>query len=80
MSTVAEFINQALAMPAPDRARIAQALLDSLPHPPRFVCSEAELGKMLQSRIEAVQSGVEQSLDSGEALRRAREAVRQVRP
>lgn len=80
MSTVAEVINQALAMPASDGARIAQALLDSLPHPPRFVGSEAELGTILQSRIEAAQSGVEQTLDSGEALRRAREAVRQVRP
>ena len=62
MSTVAEILGHAMALPPADRASIAQ-----------------ELATELNRRIEETTSGEAPTFDAADTMRRAREAVRQVR-
>jgi len=80
VSTASEILDHALALPPAERASIAHTLIASLPSPPNFFASEHELAQELERRIEAKMSGTEPRFEAAETMRRAREAVRQVRP
>jgi len=75
----AEILEQALALPANDRASLVQVLIQSLPEAPRIFSTEDELADELERRIEETQSGAAPTFDASETMRRAREAVKQVR-
>jgi putative addiction module component (TIGR02574 family) len=79
MSTVSEILTDALTLPPEDRAAVAQSLLRSLPAGPQEFRTPAELSAELHRRLEALASGKATTLDAETTLRRARDAVRQVR-
>ena len=79
MSTVAEVLSDAMSLPPHERAAVAQSLLRSLPPGPQVFHSESQLARELQSRVDAISDGGVTTLPAEATLRRAREAVRQVR-
>ena len=79
MSTVTEILSHAMALPAPDRATIAQSLIRSLPPGPRVFRTEEELSTELQARLGDIESGHAAARDAALTLERAREAVQRVR-
>ena len=79
MSTVAEILGHAMALPPEDRASIAQSLIHSLPGSPRVFATPQELAEELNRRIEETTTGRAPTFDAADTMRRAREAVRQVR-
>jgi len=76
----AEILEQALTLSEYDRARLVHSLIQSFPPSPRVFASEQELGQELQRRIEETKSGAAPTLDAADTMRRAREAIKQVRP
>ena len=80
MSSVAEILEHALALPENDRASLVHSLIQSLPVSPRGFSSERGLGDELQRRIQETKSGVAPTFDAADTMRRAREAIKQVRP
>jgi putative addiction module component (TIGR02574 family) len=75
----AEILEQALALPTNDRASLVHSLIKSLPAAPRVFTTEDELSDELERRIEEVESGAATTFDAADTMRRAREAVNQVR-
>jgi putative addiction module component (TIGR02574 family) len=79
VSTVAEVLSDAMSLPPNERAAVAQSLLRSLPPGPQVFHTESQLARELQNRVEAVSQGGVATMPAEATLRRAREAVRQVR-
>jgi putative addiction module component (TIGR02574 family) len=75
----AEIFKQALALPLNDRASLVHFLIESLPDAPRVYLTEDELADELERRIEDVKSGKVPTFDASETMRRAREAIQQIR-
>jgi putative addiction module component (TIGR02574 family) len=75
VTTAAEILVHALALPPSERAGLARSLLHSLPDGPPIYQTEAELATELSGRMESIESGSEETLDSEETLRRAQEAL-----
>ena len=75
MTTAAEILVHALALPPDERADLAHSLLHSLSDGPKVYRTEAELGEELSRRMERIASGKEEIFDASETLRRAREAL-----
>jgi putative addiction module component (TIGR02574 family) len=75
MTTAAEILTHALALPPNERAGLAQSLLHSLPDGPAIYRTEAELATELNRRLEAIESGTMPTFTAEETLRRAREAL-----
>jgi putative addiction module component (TIGR02574 family) len=80
LMSCAEILEQALALPENDRANLVHSLINSLPPSPRLFSSEQQLGDELARRIEETKSGVAPTFDAADTMRRAREAIKQVRP
>ncbi len=78
MSTVAEILSNAMALPPQERAAVAQSLLRSLPPGPQVFHSESQLARELNVRLESLAQGGFTAVPLEATLRRAREAVRQV--
>jgi putative addiction module component (TIGR02574 family) len=75
MTTAAEILGHALALPPEERANIAQSLLHSLPGGPVLYRSEADLAAELNRRMQELESGKAATSTASEALSRAREAL-----
>lgn len=74
-----EVLEQALALSQNDRASLVQSLIQSLPDAPRIFATVDELADELDRRIEETKSGAMPTFDAADTMRRAREAVKQVR-
>jgi putative addiction module component (TIGR02574 family) len=79
VSSVAEILVHALALPPDDRASLVQSLIHSLPSSPRVFVTEQDLVDELNRRIGETKSGAAPTFDAAVTMRRASEAVRQVR-
>jgi len=79
MTTAAEILTHALALPPSERAGLAQSLLHSLPDSSTVYRSEAELAAELNRRLEAIEAGTMPTFTAEETLRRAREALERSR-
>jgi putative addiction module component (TIGR02574 family) len=77
--SAAEVLERALTLSPDERASLAQSLLRSLPPGPAFYRDQSELGGDLQRRQDDIAAGKVESYDAAETIRRAREAVAQVR-
>jgi putative addiction module component (TIGR02574 family) len=77
--SVAEVLAHALALSPDERANLAQSLLRSLPAGPAFYRNESELGAELQRRQQEFAAEKQGTYSADETIRRAREAVAQVR-
>jgi len=77
--TVSDVLASALLLPPSERASLVHSLIDSLPSGPRVFASECEQAEELNRRIEETKAGAAPTYDAAETMRRAREAVRQVR-
>jgi putative addiction module component (TIGR02574 family) len=79
VSTAAEILDHALALPPNERAGIVRSLLHSLPSAPVVYQNEQELAAELSRRMERIESGAEETFDADDTLRRAREALERSR-
>lgn len=76
MTTAAEVLSHAMALPPGERAGIVRSLIESLPDGPTIYRTEAQLAAELNRRLERIESGQETFFDASETIRRAREALR----
>jgi putative addiction module component (TIGR02574 family) len=79
MSTAAEILQHALALPAHERADIAQNLLRSLRQAPTLYETEEQLADELNRRMQALENGQMETFDFEDTMRRAREALERSR-
>ena len=75
MSTAAEILVHALALPAEERAGLAQSLLHSLPDGPPVYRDETEMAAELTRRMQEFEAGNSVMVTEEEALQRARDAL-----
>ena len=75
MTTAAEILVHALALPPDERAGLARSLLSSLPDEPRVFRTEGELQAELSDRLQQLRTGQMATYDADESLRRAKEAL-----
>jgi len=75
MTTAAEILVHALALPPGERAGLARSLLSSLPDEPCVYHTESELHAELNDRLRQLEAGEMKTFDGNETLRRAREAL-----
>lgn len=80
MTTAAEILQSALALPPNERAGLAHELLQSLPGGPTVYRTEEELAAELNRRMQRIENGQETFFDADETIRRAREALARRRP
>ncbi len=76
----AEILEQALTLPEDARAHLVHSLIQSFPPSPRACSSAQDFAAELQQRIEETKSGQAPTFDATDTMRRAREAIKQVRP
>lgn len=79
MTTAAEVLAHALALPPGERAGLARTLLSSLPDEPCVYETEEELRSELADRLQQLKSGEMETFDAEDSLRRVREALQRSR-
>jgi putative addiction module component (TIGR02574 family) len=79
MTTAAEILNHALALPVSERASIAHSLLQSLPTEPVLYTTEEQMAAELSRRMEAIENGTMETFPFEDTMRRAREALERSR-
>lgn len=70
--TAADILKAALALPTPDRERIARELWDSVPPPGVLSEDDPGFAEELGRRSEAMRSGDDPGVDAFEAIKRLR--------
>jgi putative addiction module component (TIGR02574 family) len=75
VTTAAEILVHALALPPSERAGLAHSLISSLPKGPKVYRNEVELAEELNRRLAAIEQGTMEMFDADESFRRAREAL-----
>lgn len=79
MTTAAEVLAHALALPPGERAGLARSLLSSLPDEPCVYETEEELRAEIADRLQRLESGEMETFDAEDSLRRVREALQRSR-
>jgi hypothetical protein len=79
MTTAAEILVHALALPPGERAGLARTLLSSLPDEPCVYHTESELCAELNDRLQRLETREMETFDADATLRRAREALERSR-
>jgi putative addiction module component (TIGR02574 family) len=78
MTTAAEILTHALALPPRERAELAQSLLHSLPDGPAVYSTEGDLAAELNRRMSAIEAVAMPTFSADGTICRAREALHRV--
>ena len=75
MTTAAEILVHALALPPDERAGLARSLLSSWPDEPRVFHAAEELHNELADRLQQSKSGQMATFDANDTLRRVQDSL-----